>query len=116
MRFPGAKIPSAFGCISSAFMKAILWIFQDPLPPPAPTPLSSPRMRPWQVSSMVMELKPPAPKRDEGAARAANMSVAWKRHGSKLNAVAQRLRAIRQQDPTAKALVFVQWADLEVKV
>ena len=65
---------------------------------------------------MVMELKPPAPKRDEGAARAADMSVAWKRNGSKLNAVAQRLRAIRRQDPTAKALVFVQWSDLEVKV
>jgi SNF2 family DNA or RNA helicase len=44
------------------------------------------------------------------------MSVAWKRHGSKLNAVAKRLREIRKQDPKAKALVFVQWVDLEGKM
>ena len=44
------------------------------------------------------------------------MSLAWKQNGSKLNAVATRLREIRRLDPKAKALVFVQWADLEEKV
>jgi len=66
------------------------------------------------IKSVVMELKPPEPK-DEAAAPK-EMSMAWKKNGSKLNAVAARLREIRRQDPTAKALVFVQWADLEAKV
>eukprot|EP00928_Gymnodinium_smaydae_P068913 TRINITY_DN5220_c2_g3_i2.p1 TRINITY_DN5220_c2_g3~~TRINITY_DN5220_c2_g3_i2.p1 ORF type:complete len:1184 (-),score=141.99 TRINITY_DN5220_c2_g3_i2:148-3699(-) len=68
------------------------------------------------VSSVVMELKPPEPKPDRACQASKGMSAAWKQNGSKLNAVAKRLREIRRLDPTAKALVFVQWADLEVKV
>ena len=37
-------------------------------------------------------------------------------HGSKLNAVANKLKQIRREDATAKAIVFVQWADLEAQV
>ena len=37
-------------------------------------------------------------------------------HGSKLNAVANKLKQIRREDATAKAIVFVQWADLETQV
>jgi len=68
------------------------------------------------VSSVVMELKPPEPQAVETAGPSISMSPAWKQNGSKLNAVANRLRQIRENDPTAKALVFVQWADLEAKV
>jgi len=68
-------------------------------------------LQPSQISSVVMELKKPEPQPVQRA-----MSRAWKRHGSKLNAVAAKLKEIRQSDPTAKALVFVQWADLEAKV
>jgi len=65
------------------------------------------------VKSVVMELKPPEPKL---APSPKEMSLAWKQNGSKLNAVAASLREIRRQDPNAKALVFVQWTDLEAKV
>lgn len=68
-----------------------------------------------QVASMVMELRP-QPALDPARRPSQTMSVAWKRNGSKLNAVAQRLQDIRADDPTAKALVFVQWTDLEAKV
>eukprot|EP00746_Dinoflagellata_sp_MGD_P001530 gnl/MRDRNA2_/MRDRNA2_102897_c0_seq1.p1 gnl/MRDRNA2_/MRDRNA2_102897_c0~~gnl/MRDRNA2_/MRDRNA2_102897_c0_seq1.p1 ORF type:complete len:1184 (+),score=191.76 gnl/MRDRNA2_/MRDRNA2_102897_c0_seq1:98-3649(+) len=68
------------------------------------------------VSSVVMELKPPEPQIDGIPGPSRIISVAWKKNGSKLNAVAKRLRDIRRQDPKAKALVFVQWADLEAKV
>ena len=37
-------------------------------------------------------------------------------HGSKLLAVARRLQTIRAEDPKAKAIVFVQWQELETKV
>ena len=37
-------------------------------------------------------------------------------HGSKLLAVARRLQTIRAEDPKAKAIVFVQWQELENKV
>ncbi|CAL1168735.1 unnamed protein product [Cladocopium goreaui] len=37
-------------------------------------------------------------------------------HGSKLLAVARRLQKIRTEDPKAKAIVFVQWQELENKV
>ena len=82
---------------------------QNPLCPECRTPVER-----SQISSMVMELRPPEPK-PEGPP-APHMSMAWKRNGSKLNAVAERLRTIRRQDPKAKALVFVQWTDLEAKV
>ena len=36
-------------------------------------------------------------------------------HGSKLLAVARRLQKIRAEDPKAKAIVFVQWQELENK-
>merc|ERR1712232_3342 len=68
------------------------------------------------VKSVVMELKPPEPKLEDSTASLKEMSLAWKQNGSKLNAVAARLREIRGQDPKAKALVFVQWTDLEAKV
>jgi SNF2 family DNA or RNA helicase len=42
--------------------------------------------------------------------------VEQRKHGSKLNAVAKTLREIRAADATAKAIVFVQWADLEEHV
>jgi len=67
-----------------------------------------------QISSVVMELKSPEP--EPKPAKPSKLTQAWKRHGSKLNAVAAKLREIRAQDSTAKALIFVQWADLEVKV
>eukprot|EP00929_Paragymnodinium_shiwhaense_P064962 TRINITY_DN32616_c0_g1_i3.p1 TRINITY_DN32616_c0_g1~~TRINITY_DN32616_c0_g1_i3.p1 ORF type:complete len:1241 (+),score=264.55 TRINITY_DN32616_c0_g1_i3:81-3803(+) len=70
-----------------------------------------------QISSLVMELKPPEPTPAPAeAAPAVAMSRAWKQHGSKLNAIAHRLRQIRAEDPQAKALVFVQWHDLEANV
>ncbi|CAE7278238.1 Hltf [Symbiodinium sp. CCMP2456] len=67
-------------------------------------------LQPSRISSVVMELKKPEPQPVQRA-----MSRAWKRHGSKLNAVAAKLKEIRQSDPSAKALVFVQWVDLEAK-
>jgi len=69
-----------------------------------------------QISSVVMELKSPESERAEASSPSKNMSQAWKTHGSKLNAVAHKLRVIREEDSNAKALVFVQWADLEGKV
>ena len=38
---------------------------------------------------------------------------AWRAHGTKLNALADLIRRIRADDKAAKAIVFVQWADLE---
>eukprot|EP00439_Symbiodinium_sp_Y106_P013106 s1988_g1.t3 len=68
-----------------------------------------------EIASVVMELREPEPVQPQ-LPRDPDMSQAWKRHGSKLNAVARRLKEIRRQSPEAKALVFVQWADLEDKV
>ncbi len=51
-----------------------------------------------------------------GAAAAEELSAELRRHGSKLLRVAQRLQKIRQEDPKAKAIVFVQWYELEHKV
>merc|ERR1711988_245269 len=68
------------------------------------------------ISSVVMELKPPPAQEAVVQRPSKRMTMAWKKHGSKLNAVAQRLQKIRADDPAAKALVFVQWADLEAKV
>ena len=56
---------------------------------------------------------------DTGAAAAAaaeELSPELRQHGSKLLRVAQRLQKIRQEDPKAKAIVFVQWYELEHKV
>ena len=64
-----------------------------------------------QISSVVMELKSP-----EARPQPSQLPPAWKRHGSKLNAIAKKIREIRQEDPAAKMLVFVQWSDLEIKV
>lgn len=53
------------------------------------------------VASIVMELKPPPPR--EAVQRPSKpTSMAWKRHGFKLNAVAQRLKTIRADDPAGK--------------
>merc|ERR1712107_444170 len=52
---------------------------------------------------------------DQPCAEAAS-TAAWKAHGSKLNAVAVRLRKIREEDTTAKVIVFVQWYDIESRV
>lgn len=43
----------------------------------------------------------------------AHMSFAHKKHGSKLNAIASRLRKIRCSDPTAQVIVYTQWLELE---
>ena len=51
-----------------------------------------------------------------GAAAAEELSAELRRHGSKLLRVAQRLQKIRHEDPKAKAIVFVQWYELEHKV
>ena len=51
-----------------------------------------------------------------GAAAAEELSPELRQHGSKLLRVAQRLQKIRQEDPKAKAIVFVQWYELEHKV
>ena len=56
-----------------------------------------------EISSVVMELKSPEPLPPTPQAP---MTRAWKRHGSKLNAVAAKLKQIREQDPTAKARVL----------
>jgi len=67
-----------------------------------------------QVKSVVMELAPSDS--STALARAAELSPELQAHGSKLNAVAQCLRRIHGEDPTAKAIVFVQWASLEERV
>jgi len=43
------------------------------------------------------------------------LTPAWRAHGSKLNAVARVLNQIRSM-PSAKAIVFCQWADLESEI
>eukprot|EP00747_Dinoflagellata_sp_TGD_P121806 gnl/TRDRNA2_/TRDRNA2_173490_c2_seq1.p2 gnl/TRDRNA2_/TRDRNA2_173490_c2~~gnl/TRDRNA2_/TRDRNA2_173490_c2_seq1.p2 ORF type:complete len:450 (-),score=57.95 gnl/TRDRNA2_/TRDRNA2_173490_c2_seq1:233-1582(-) len=83
----------------------------NPLCPECRTPVPK-----SHVASVVMELKPPEPKPAEAAAPSRILPHAWKKNGSKLNAVVGRLRIIREDDPKAKALVFVQWADLEARV
>ncbi|OLQ03141.1 DNA repair protein RAD5 [Symbiodinium microadriaticum] len=88
-------------CIREALQKV-------PLCPECRAPI-----KPSEIASVVMELREPVPVE---LPRDPEMSQAWKRHGSKLNAVARRLKEIRRQSPEAKALVFVQWADLEDKV
>lgn len=67
-----------------------------------------------EISAMVMELQAPQPA--PAAPPAAELTPVLRAHGSKLNAVAQRLRAIRREDPAAQVIVFVQWLDLEEKV
>merc|ERR1712178_524481 len=61
-----------------------------------------------------MELQPPV--EAEPARPKPKLSPALRAHGSKLNAVAMRLKEIFNDDATAKAIVFVQWRDLEDKV
>ncbi|CAE8660588.1 unnamed protein product [Polarella glacialis] len=67
------------------------------------------RVEAREVASVVMEL---------GAQKSARQELTplQRAHGSKLNAVADRLRQIRQEDPAAQVIVFVQWAALEFKV
>ena len=43
----------------------------------------------------------------------APMTIAHRKHGSKLNAVAHHLQQIRSSDPTAQAIVYTQWLELE---
>jgi len=66
------------------------------------------------VSSVLLELE--AGQSEPGAAAAEELSPELRQHGSKLLRVAQRLQKIRQEDPKAKAIVFVQWYELEHKV
>ena len=62
-----------------------------------------------------MEL-PLSPCQVEVAASAAEpLPAELRSHGSKLLAVARRLQKIRAEDPKAKAIVFVQWQELENK-
>merc|ERR1711879_629052 len=49
------------------------------------------------------------------AGQTAKLPLAHRAHGSKFNAIAERLRAIRCEDPMAKVIVFVQWSDFEEK-
>jgi len=67
-----------------------------------------------EMTAMVMEVRArePAPV----ASRTAELPAVLRAHGSKLNAIAARLRAIRCEDPTAQVIVFVQWCDLEDNV
>ncbi|CAE7513671.1 RAD5 [Symbiodinium sp. CCMP2456] len=83
---------------------------KSPLCPECRAPI-----KPSEIASVVMELREPVPVEPQ-LPPDPEMSQAWKRHGSKLNAVARRLKEIRRKSPEAKALVFVQWADLEDKV
>jgi SNF2 family DNA or RNA helicase len=66
------------------------------------------------ISSMVVELlaQPPAPEIPHNK----SLSPKLQAHGSKLNAMAERLTQIHAEDPSAKAIVFMQWATLEAKV
>ena len=84
--------------------------------PSSATPCAPSAAEASQISSVVLELKPPGPRPGTAVGPARDMSTAWKQHGSKLNAVTERLRDIRRRDPKAKALVFVQWMGLEAKV
>lgn len=63
------------------------------------------------ISPMVVELAEPAPE----ALRSVILPK-LQAHGSKLNAMAGVLTQIRTEDPSAKAIVFMQWAALEAKV
>ena len=40
----------------------------------------------------------------------------WGRFGSKVRAVVERLQRIRDEDPTQRAIVFVQWHALRTKI
>jgi SNF2 family DNA or RNA helicase len=69
-----------------------------------------------QISSMVVELLPqPAPLLPL-AGWLAGWPTKLQAHGSKLNAIAERLTQIHIEDPSAKVIVFMQWATLEAKV
>ena len=64
------------------------------------------------MSSVLLELQEaPEPER-----RLEQLTPELRKHGSKLHAIAQCLRNIRADDPTAKAIVFVQWQELEDRV
>lgn len=67
------------------------------------------------MSSLQLELHPPVAEPREPEPEVP-LPPALRAHGSKLNAVALTLRRIREVDHTAKAIVFVQWANLEAKV
>lgn len=69
--------------------------------------------RPSDLRPAQRELAP-APKRRRLAEP--ELPQAWRHHGSKLNAVAQLLRRLQREDPTSKAIVFVQWQDLLTQV
>lgn len=66
-----------------------------------------------ELSSMGKEL---APDEIEPTPADAPMSSAHRKHGSKLNALANRLRLIKAADPAAQVIVYTQWLDLEQHV
>jgi len=66
-----------------------------------------------QLTSAVMEMQAPE---EVVVSPPEALSPALRAHGSKLNAVAERLRQIRMADEKAQAIVFVQWLSLESQV
>jgi len=73
-----------------------------------------------EVSQLQVEAEPTVVEdamddEDEGAP-GSRLSAADRAHGSKLSAVARRLKRLRAEDPGARALVFVQWEGLESEV
>lgn len=74
-------------------------------------------VRARNISSLKLELRPEEEAMDAVPTDPEILLTPEQRaHGSKLCAVARTLCRIREEDATAKAIVFVQWADLEVKV
>jgi len=67
-----------------------------------------------QLAAAMMEMQ--APEEAAPPKETAPLPPALRAHGSKLNAVAERLRQIRNADAKAQAIVFVQWLGLESQV
>lgn len=74
----------------------------------ADCPYCGQHVKKQQASSVIMELQPPS--RPEVA------SPQLCAHGTKLNALAVRLKAIRAGDSQAKVIVFMQWTLLQTRV
>ena len=69
------------------------------------------------MSSALLELQEgPSPEPSEPEVKLEEMAPELRKHGSKLHAIAKCLHKIRADDPTAKAIVFVQWKELEDRV
>eukprot|EP00931_Biecheleriopsis_adriatica_P103463 TRINITY_DN78293_c0_g1_i1.p1 TRINITY_DN78293_c0_g1~~TRINITY_DN78293_c0_g1_i1.p1 ORF type:complete len:1051 (-),score=236.34 TRINITY_DN78293_c0_g1_i1:44-3169(-) len=67
------------------------------------------------ISSLQLELKVPT-KQPSEPQLCREPTVLQRAHGSKLSAVAEALLRLHREDALAKALVFVQWVDLEWRV